>query len=113
MTRDQIIDLLKVASAYDSRKPDSAQILAWSEAAGRAGWRFGNALNAIHEHYANSTDRIMPGHVTALIRATSARPSDTPVAEVLALPAAPPASAERRAELMAQVREIADRKAMR
>ena len=110
--RDWIIELLKVASAYDSRKPDEAQILAWSEAARRAGWTFERALDAIHEHYANDTDRIMPGHITAILRAPGARPSDTPVADVLQLPSAPPASAQRRAELMAQIRKLADRKAM-
>lgn len=109
MNRDQIIDLLKCASAYDNRKPDHASVLAWEEAAKRGGWNFERALDAIHHHYANSTERIMPGHVTAHHRAARLRVSDVAVDEALQL-APVPASAERRAELMAQVRAVAARK---
>lgn len=112
MNRDEIIDLLTAASAYDRRSVGEADVAAWSEAANRAGWTFPRALDALHEHFATSTAWLMPGHVTQLIRARAARPSDTPVDEVLSLPSAPPASPERRAELMAKIRKLADRKAM-
>ena len=82
----QIIDLLKVASAYDSRKPDHAAVLAWREAAGRARWTFPAALDAIHAHYAESAERIMPGHVTARLRAEVRRAFDQDVESALGLP---------------------------
>lgn len=113
MTEDQIISLLKTASAYDSRKPDKLAVLAWGESARRARWDFETAVDAIHEHYATTADvRIMPGHITAHHLAAPARPSDRTVDDVLGLPS-PPISAERRAEFMAQVRKLADRKAIR
>lgn len=64
MTRDQIIDLLTAAAAYDNRRPDQTSIHAWAESARRGHWTFEQALDAIHEHYATSTDRIMPAHIT-------------------------------------------------
>lgn len=112
MNRDEIIDLLTAASAYDRRSVGEADVAAWSEAASRANWTFTKALDALHEHFATSAAWLMPGHITQLIRTRSAHPSDTPVAEVLGLPSAPPASASRRAELMAQIRKLADKKSM-
>jgi hypothetical protein len=52
----------------------------------------------------------MPGHVTELVRAGKRQPA--PVSEVLALGVAPPASPERRREVMAMVRELADKKSV-
>lgn len=112
MDRDRIIDLLKTASAYDNRKPDHASVLAWTESAKRGGWTFDRALDAIHHHYANSAERIMPAHITAHHRAHPMRPSDQSVDEALQLSARHPASDERRAELMAEIRRLADRKQM-
>ena len=108
MNRNEIIDLLSVAAAYDRRTIGEADILAWSESARRAGWVTAKAVDAIHEHYAQTSKWIMPGHVTERIRLASRQPA--PADEVLALNAAPPASAERRAELMAQIRKLADQK---
>lgn len=110
MHHDQIVDLLKAAAAYDNRKPDPASVLAWGEAARRGGWSYERALDAIHHHYTHSADRIMPGHITAHMRATPLRAFDRSVDEALSLSQAPPASAERRAELIAQVRALADKK---
>lgn len=111
MDRDRIIDLLKIASAYDNRKPDRASILAWEEASRRGRWNFDRAKDAIHHHYANSAERIMPGHITAHHRTMPMRADERSVDEALQLGQAP-ASPERRAELMAQVRRLADRKQM-
>lgn len=111
MNRDQVIDLLTIAQAYDRRTVGQADIAAWSEAARRAGWTFNRAADAIHAHYADTSKWLMPGHVTERIRLSSKQPA--PVDEALReLGAAPPASAERRAEVMAEVRKLADRKAM-
>lgn len=109
MTTDEIVALLKTASAYDNRKPDYASVLAWAESAKRGRWTFDRAVDAIHHHYATSTDRIMPAHITAHHRAQALRPMDQSVVEALGAPVVP-ASDERRAELMAQVRRIAELK---
>lgn len=113
MNEDRIIDLLKVASAYDSRKPDREAILAWLEASRRACWNFHTALDAIHEHYAKSPERIMPGHITDHHRKLGGPGQPAPVSEVLALRGSSPASAEHRAEVMAQVRDLTEHRARR
>jgi hypothetical protein len=110
MSEDQVVELVQIIATYDSRKIDGVTLGAWREASLRAQWDFRAACNAVHEHYAHVTQWLMPGHVTELIRATRRQPA--PVAEVLGLPAGPPASAERRAELMAAIRKIADSKAV-
>lgn len=109
MNRNQIIDLLTAAAAYDRRTIGQGDIAAWSEAARRAGWTFDKALNALHEHYARSSQWLMPGHITEQIRVASRQPAAAE--EVLALEKKP-ASAERRAELMAQIRKLADKKSI-
>lgn len=107
MNRDEIVELLQVVTAYDNRNLDHLIVATWCEAARRANWRRESALEAIHAHYAGSTAWIMPGHVTEQIKAKSRQPA--PVAELLELDK-PVASPERRAELMAQIRKIADGK---
>ena len=109
MNRNQIIDLLTAASAYDRRTIGEGDVHAWSEAARRAGWTFERALDALHAHYAETSKWLMPGHITERMRLASRQPA--PADEVLALDK-PVASPERRAELMAQIRQLADRKAM-
>ncbi|MCF3939929.1 hypothetical protein [Gordonia tangerina] len=110
MNRNEVIDLLTAASAYDRRTIGEGDVVAWSEAAHRAGWTFPKALDALHEHYAKTSQWLMPGHITERLRLVSRQPA--PVSDVLALDAAPPASAERRAELMAEIRKLADRKSV-
>ena len=109
MNRDQIIRLLQVVQAYDNRTIDGITINAWATAAQIARWRPEAAEKAVHAHYATSTAWLMPGHVTEQIRLAARQPA--PAEEVLALEKKP-ASPERRAELMAQIRKLADRKAM-
>lgn len=109
MNRNQIIDLLTAASAYDRRTIGEGDVVAWSEAARRAGWKPDAALDALHEHYAKTSQWLMPGHITERLRLSSRQPA--PVSAVLALESKP-ASAERRAELMAEIRKLADRKSI-
>jgi hypothetical protein len=66
--------LLAIAVAYDNRRPSEANITAWMEAADRAHWIFEDAREAIHTHYATSTDFLMPGHITAWIKANRRQP---------------------------------------
>ncbi|WP_280421968.1 hypothetical protein [Nocardia carnea] len=95
MNPDEIMVLLQVAQSYDSRNIDRLMQTAWLDAANRARWDRDAALAAIREHYAESVERIMPGHVTARIRAV--RPIGFAPQYRRALPAAPPATAEQRA----------------
>ncbi|MGW5387164.1 hypothetical protein [Nocardia sp. NPDC003963] len=111
MTRDEVIDLLQAAHAYDNRKVDRIMLAAWSESAARARWSFAAALDAVHEHFAHTPGTyLMPGHVTERIRQTRRQPA--PIDELRALDPPPPASAEKRAEVMRLVRELADRKSV-
>lgn len=89
MNETEIRHLLASVMAYDNRKPGQAAVLAWSEAAARARWTFTEALEAVHRHYAESTDFLMPGHITKLIRVKRREAS-----ERLALPPSNPASDE-------------------
>ncbi|MBF6358095.1 hypothetical protein IU449_26730 [Nocardia higoensis] len=73
MTRDEVVALLTIANIYDDRKPSETLVIAWSEAAQRAHWTFHTAKEAIHNHYAETSDRIMPGHITERIRRTRRR----------------------------------------
>jgi hypothetical protein len=90
--------ILAAAMAYDNRRPGEANIAAWTEAAARGRWTFESALEAVHSHYATSTEFLMPGHITAKVRATQRQPE--PFA---ALPPATPASEETRRRLTALI----------
>lgn len=87
LTHDQVVDLLTAISAYDNRKPNPAAILAWGKAAELGRWTLPEALDAVHGHFAEDTDYLMPAHVTARVKAT--RQDRAMRAEALALEAAP------------------------
>jgi hypothetical protein len=91
LTDDQIRALLTAAMSYDNRRPGELNVAAWREASTRAGWTFEAAVEAIHDHYARSTDFLMPGHITARISAGHGQPP-----RYVALPATQPASDEHR-----------------
>ncbi|MBH0778780.1 hypothetical protein [Nocardia bovistercoris] len=94
MTPDEVLILLQVAQSYDSRNIDRLMQSAWLDAATRMRWQRDAALEAVRSHYATSTERIMPAHVTGLIRA--ARPVAFAPQYRSALTSAPPASPEGR-----------------
>jgi hypothetical protein len=98
VTTDDIRRLLAAAMAYDNRKPGAANVAAWTEAAHRAGWTFDAALEAIHAHYAESTQFVMPGHITERIRLANRQP-----APYTALPPAQTASEEHRNRMKALI----------
>ena len=84
----EVVELLKVASKYDSRKPSEKIRDAWLDAGTRADWTFDEASDAIRKHYATCSEWIMPGHVTALIlakrhQARPPSPAARPLREVL------------------------------
>lgn len=110
MQRDDVIALVQVIQAYDNRDVSELTLATWSKAAEVAHWRRTEAITAVHEHYATSTAWLMPGHVTERIRAARRQPAP---ASDLALDRPPVASPERRAELMAQIRALAETKVIR
>lgn len=110
MNHDDIVTLLQTVQAYDNRNLDRITIMAWSEAAARAGWTIEKAGEAVHEHFSKSTAWLMPGHVTEAIRRPLRQPANA--REVLAIGGPPPASAAARAAAVEAFRQaIEDSKA--
>lgn len=68
LSHDQVVDLLTAVSAYDNRKPNPASILAWGKAAEIGRWTLREALDAVHAHFSEDTDYLMPAHVGNRIR---------------------------------------------
>lgn len=97
--------LLVSAMAYDNRRPGRANTEAWLEASERGRWTFQEALDAVHAHYAESTEFLMPGHITARLR--SARQRQAPARGLL--PPAAPASPETRSAAMDAIRRFGAR----
>lgn len=91
ITELEIRALLAVVMAYDNRKPGEANVTAWLEQGVRCRWTYDEAREAVHAHFAASTDFLMPAHITAHIRAERTRqPTHTPFAEIEAPPPADP-----------------------
>jgi hypothetical protein len=109
LSQNETVTLLQIVGSYDRRiEIDKPTILAWMESARRRNWKFADAVEAVHDYYADATGSITPGHVTQAIRAARRQPA--PVSEVLEL-GPPPASAEHRArQLAAMIGRLADRK---
>lgn len=99
MTEHEIRRLLAACMAYDNRRePGAANVAAWQEAATRAHWTFDAALDAIHDHYAETPEFCMPGHVTKRLRGKQGLPP-----RYVALPPAEPASEETRNRIMRMI----------
>ncbi|GAA2773637.1 zinc finger domain-containing protein [Saccharopolyspora taberi] len=69
LSRNQLVGLLKVATAYDGRERGEADIYAWSDSAARAGWTYEEALEAVKEHFAFDGGFLTPAVVTKRITA--------------------------------------------
>ncbi|SNR44526.1 hypothetical protein SAMN06265360_10657 [Haloechinothrix alba] len=100
LTKDEVRRLVAVAMAYDNRNAGEAVVLAWSSAAELARWTYDEAIAAIHQHYAERTDFIQPGHITGIIRD---RRRDAAMRRQL--PASEPASSGTRERAMAEIRQ--------
>lgn len=107
MTDEEVRALMVVIMGYDHRKPGELDLAAWGTASEIARWTFGEAVQAAHAHFAESTDYLMPGHITKLIRAQRQQP---PRVAELELPAADPAG---QARITAAVAEVAEKLAWR
>jgi hypothetical protein len=101
LTRDETLDLLSAAAAYDSRNPSDAQTMAWAEAARRGRWTFPEALDALHEHYATRTEFLMPGRITEAIKTRRSLPPR--VVPASTPPPHRPASPERVSAILAEL----------
>lgn len=123
LTPAQIHAVLVKASLFDGRGGDDGpaeiDIQTWHEAAVLQRWTsLPLALAAVVDYYSRPAKQgerlwLMPGHVTEYLRAQGRQPE--PIAEQqerLQIEAAPPASAERRAALMAAVAAMGRRKSM-
>lgn len=63
------VDILKVASAYDGRKPSELQAQVWAADLTDAGVSATDAAQAIRRHYTERPDvYVKPGHVIGLMR---------------------------------------------
>jgi hypothetical protein len=102
MTRDEVIDLLSLAAAFDRRKPDGASADAWHLAVGDLS--FDDAKLAVVDHYRESSEWLMPAHVRGSVKALRlARQQDSPML------GRPPADPGEYAEwLKAERKRIAD-----
>lgn len=87
MNHNEVVDLLTAISAYDNRKPNPASVLAWGKASELGRWTLPEALDAVHEHFSENTDYLMPAHVTARVKAS--RQDRAMRDEALAIEAAP------------------------
>jgi hypothetical protein len=97
----RIRQLYALAVAYDNRKGSEANITAWTEQAERNRWTFDEAREAIHEHYATSTEFLMPAHITAIVRRGRNHPPT--VDQARELPPAPPADPQRIREVVTEL----------
>lgn len=68
MTHNEIVDLLTAVSAYDNRKPNPASVIAWGKASELGRWTLPEALDAVAGHFTESTDYLMPAHITTRVK---------------------------------------------
>lgn len=100
MNEDEVRALLAVAMGYDNRRPGDLNVAAWREASERGRWTLGEAVNAAHEHYAVSSDFLMPAHITDRIRAERRH---APLPAERQIETAPPAEQERIRSAVAEI----------
>lgn len=65
---DEINKILQLCQSYDMRNIDGIMKNSWLHAAQIARWDRDQAAEAVRIHFSTSTERIMPGHVTAIIK---------------------------------------------
>lgn len=111
LTRDQIVELLKIAQSVDNRDIDEPMTNIWHAAAVTQRWTAAEAAEAITRHLGEDTAYLTPAHITQRIRHKRRLPP--PASEVLAL-GRPVASAEVRRRALAEfAAEVASRRSVR
>jgi hypothetical protein len=107
MDKHQMIDLLSMVAAFDKRKVGQTEVEAWFMAVGKL--NLDDARQAVAEHFATSTDYLMPVHVAQGVKRIRADRLDR-------APAMPPPveivdnSRDVLGWLHRQIRDIADGK---
>ena len=117
LTHDEAVDLLSFIAAYDGRRPNATAVPSWVDASARGRWSFDEAVEAVQQHYAESTRMLMPGHITDLVRRKRQQPP--PPSELRQLDAATPSDPAHVASVIDQLarhlgweREITHRAAL-
>jgi hypothetical protein len=88
VNRDDAVKLLAIASAFDNRKPNEAQAIAWAEVLDGLDPR--DCVEAIKGHYKESKEYLMPAHIVSRARMMMLDRRDRQTAEEhLAIMAAP------------------------
>lgn len=101
LTDEEIRAVLAVAMGYDNRRPGELNVAAWREASERGRWTLGEAIEAVHEHYAAKRDFLMPADIRDWIRGHR---QHQPLPAERQIEVAPPAEQER---IRAAVAEVA------
>lgn len=68
MSKRDVAKLLAFVAAYDQRTVGTADVEAWHAVAAQARWELTYAQRAVIEHFTDSTDRLMPAHITRTLR---------------------------------------------
>jgi hypothetical protein len=89
---DEIGDLLKVLAAYDGRNVGESDLMVWGRQ--MADLDFQDAIEAVHQHYAETAEWAKPSHVRA--RAEKIRNARNVRPEVIAPGCYEPEPSERR-----------------
>ncbi|MFW5415057.1 hypothetical protein J0910_00485 [Nocardiopsis sp. CNT-189] len=103
MTEQQMGAVLARAAAFDGRRPDPIVLAAWMEAIGDLG--YDDAMRAVVDHYAESTEWLKPAHLRARVKRMRA---DRLANADLALPPADPDAADYGPRLREHLRALAD-----
>ena len=70
LTQNEVIGVLKVATAYDGRQRGEADVMAWMDSAHRAEWTYAEALEAVKDHFAFDGGFLTPATVTKRVHST-------------------------------------------
>ncbi|GAA0528579.1 hypothetical protein GCM10010172_06460 [Paractinoplanes ferrugineus] len=84
MTPEDTAKLLAAAAMFDYRKADRDDILMWHSVIGDLA--YDDAIEAVRRHYAESTERMMPAHIRAGVRAIRNERAEKTPSEARALP---------------------------
>lgn len=101
MTEEDVRKLLGVVMAYDNRKPSVATLTAWTEQSERGRWTLDEAREAVHIHHSESTEWLMPAHITAILKRERQKPGH--IDESRQLEGAPSADPKRIHDLVTEV----------
>ncbi len=102
LTEEEVRAVLAAAMGYDNRRPGDLNVAAWREASDIGRWTLGEAVEAVHQHYARQRDFLMPADVTEFVR-TKRRHAPLPAERQIAT--APPAGPQTVRSVMRELGE--------